>query len=89
MAAPRVMTRRLPDMTTETALNVLACNIKRVAPVIGIRHLKGQKERAFDPLPRKRGDAPDPCDQQHQMQEVPKQTKCGPSRRLMSDAQPC
>lgn len=39
MGATHFLTRRLPNVRTEMALNVLACNIKRVISLIGIRRL--------------------------------------------------
>jgi len=39
MGTTHLLTRRLPDVKTETALNVLAYNIKRMATLIGIRNL--------------------------------------------------
>jgi len=39
MGATHFLTRRLPNVRTEMALNVLAYNIKRTISLIGIRHL--------------------------------------------------
>ena len=37
MGATHFLTRRLPSVKTEMALNVLAYNIKRIVALIGIR----------------------------------------------------
>lgn len=39
MGATHFLTRRLPNVKTEMALNVLAYNIKRMVALIGIRNL--------------------------------------------------
>lgn len=39
MGTTHFLTRRLPNVRTEMALNVLACNIKRSISLIGMRRL--------------------------------------------------
>ena len=39
MGATHVLTRRLPNVRTETARNVLAYNIKRMVALVGIKGL--------------------------------------------------
>ncbi|TGN44834.1 hypothetical protein E4L95_19995 [Paracoccus liaowanqingii] len=41
MGATHFLTRRLPNVKTEMALNVRAYNIKRMVALIGIRNLMG------------------------------------------------